>query len=129
MRINKIIYGQKYFKVINEKICKDIKMPLPEIEIVKASAKAIHKIMQNHKTPSINKLITRSKRTTAKYYHLTPKNKLYRTPLEVMLQLYNSIPADVRNLKQASFKKTLKKMDRKGSKIWTGDLTYIFIDI
>ena len=86
-------------------------MPPPEVEIVKTSAKAIHKIMQNQKTPSIMKLITRSCRTTANYYHLTPKKKLYRTPLEVMLQLFNSIPADVRNLKPASFKKRLKKLD------------------
>ena len=41
MRINKIIYGKKYIKVCNETICKEIQMPDPEIEIVKAGAKAI----------------------------------------------------------------------------------------
>merc|ERR1711954_216250 len=88
MRINKIIYGKKYFKVNNEKICKEIGMQDPEVEIVKASAKAIHKLMYNQKTPSLKKLITRTNRSTSNYYHLTPKKKTYRTTLEVLIQLY-----------------------------------------
>merc|ERR1711954_111147 len=69
MRINKLIYGKKYFRVSNETICKEIKMPLPEVEIVKATAKSIQKIMYNRKTPSIMKLITRTKRVTSNYYY------------------------------------------------------------
>ena len=86
-------------------------MPKPEIEIVKAGAKAIQKIMYNQKTPSIQKLITRTSRSTSNFYHLTPKKKLYRTPLEVLMKLYNKIPAEARNLKPTSFKKKLKKID------------------
>ena len=86
-------------------------MPNPDEEIVKASAKTIHKFMYNQKTPSIQKLITRTKRSTSNYYHLTPKKKSYRTTLEVLIQLYNKIPADVRTLKPLSFKKKFKKLD------------------
>lgn len=80
MRINKIIYGKKYFKVCNETICKEIQMPEPEIKIVKAGAKAIQKIMYNWKTPSIQRLIRRTSRSTSNFYHLTPK-KNYTEPL------------------------------------------------
>ena len=86
-------------------------MPDPEIEIVKAGAKAIQKIMFNRKTPSIQKLITRTSRSTSNFYHLTPKKKLYKTPLEILMKLYNTIPADIRNLKPNSFKTKLKKID------------------
>ena len=58
MRINKIIYGKKYFKVNNDAICKEISMPKPEVELIKACAKSIHKIMHFKKTPSIQKLLT-----------------------------------------------------------------------
>ena len=95
-----------------ESICKKIGMPSPEEEIVKACAKDIQKTMYDQKTPSIMKLITRTKRTTSNYYHLTPKKKLYRTPLEVALQLYNKIPADIKHVKPKTFKKKLKKLKR-----------------
>ena len=86
-------------------------MPSPDEEIVKAGAKLIHKFMHNNKTPSISKLITRTKRTTSNYYHLVPKKKSFRTPLEVLLQLYNKIPADYKSLTPYTFKKKLKKHD------------------
>ena len=65
--------------------------------------------MYKKKTPSIMKLITRTKRTTSNFFHLQPKKKSFRTPLEVSLQLYNKIPAEFKNVKPYTFKKKLKK--------------------
>ena len=67
MRVNKLIYGQNYFLTSNENICKKINIPSPEEEIVKACAKDIQKTMFNQKTPSVLKLITRTKRNTANF--------------------------------------------------------------
>ena len=86
-------------------------MPKPEEEILKAGAKLIHKFMHHNKTPSIKRLITRTKRTTSNFYHIMPKKKSFRTPLEVLLQLYNRIPADYKSLTPHTFKKKLKKHD------------------
>ena len=57
------------------------------------------------------KLITHTNRSTANYYHLTPKKKIYRTTLEVSIQLYNQPPAELKHIKPLSFKKKLNKFD------------------
>ena len=88
-------------------------MPLPEQEIVKAFANTIQQTMYNQKTPSIMKLVTRTQRNTSNYYHKGPKKKLYCTPLEVAIQLYNQLPANSKHLKPKTFKKKIKKLEIK----------------
>ena len=56
-------------------------------------------------------LITRTKRSTSNYFHIAPKKKSFRMPLEVYLQSYNKIPSDFKSLKPHTFKKKLKKHD------------------
>ena len=86
-------------------------MPLPKDEIVKASAKLIQKILHDRKTPSIMNRITRTKRITSKFHHIYPKKKIYKTPLETLIQLYNQIPNDLKHVSPKTFKRKLKKHD------------------
>ena len=109
MRINKMIDGQKYFRTENEKICNRIKMPLPKQEIVNSSAKFIQKLIHDRKTPAIMERITRTKRVTSKFYHIYPKKKIYKTPLEVLINLYNQISNELKHEKPKTFKRKLKK--------------------
>ena len=86
-------------------------MPPPREEIVKASAKLIQKTFNVSKPPALMKLVTRTKRITSRFHHLKPKKKSNRTPLEVLIQVYNKIPTDIKYLKPKSFKKKIKKID------------------
>ena len=86
-------------------------MPLPKTEIVKASAKLVQKIIHDRKTPSIMNRITRTKRVTSKVFHIFSKKKLYNTLLEVLIQLYNQIPNEVKYTSPKAFKSKLKKYD------------------
>ena len=84
-------------------------MPLPKDKFVKASAKLIQKILHDRKTPSIMHRITRTKQVTSKFYHIYPKKKLYKTSLEMLIQLYNQIPNDIKHVSPKTFKCKLKK--------------------
>ena len=86
-------------------------MPLPKDEIGKASAKLIQKILHDRKTPSIMNRITRTKRITSKFHHIYPKKKIYKTPLEMLIQLYNQIPNELKHVSPKTFKSKLKKHD------------------
>ena len=57
------------------------------------------------------KLITRTKRVTSNYYHLTPKKKLYRTPLEHLMMLYNQIPGNLKFLKHKAFARKINSQE------------------
>ena len=86
-------------------------MPMPSEEIVKASAKLIQKLLNTSRLPAIVKHIARTNRISAKIYHKQPKKKSFKTPLEILLQLYNKIPQELRSLKPKTFKVKVKKID------------------
>ena len=109
MRINKLIFGENPYKKSNEKICKAIDHPLPEQEILRSNAKFIQKIIYNNEPKSTHKHILKPKRSTSRIYHGFPKNKLYRTPLEHHIALYNQLK-EVKYEKPKTFAKKLKKM-------------------
>ena len=104
-----MIDNQKYFKTEKEKNCNRINMPLPKDEIIKSSAKLIQKILHDRKTPTIMNRITRTKRITSKFYHIYPKKKIYKMPLEMLIQLDNQIPNDLKHVSPKTFKRKLKK--------------------
>ena len=86
-------------------------MPIPRVEIVKTCAKYVQKLLNKSKTPALMKYVTRTKRITSRYHHKVPKKKLYKTPLELLVQVYNKIPNEVKYLQPKSFKKRMDKMD------------------
>ena len=89
MRINKWIYGKPVFRKENKEICTIIEKPLPEQEILQASAKFIHKLMNRKEKISLNNYIGQPSRSTSKIFHLKPKKKTLRMPLEHHIHLYN----------------------------------------
>ena len=113
MRVNKWIYGKSIFKKENQEICTSINKPLPEQEIIQASAKFIHKIMSKNEKISINQYIGQPSRSTSKIFHIKPKKKTLKTPLEHHIHLYNQIPLKIRYLKPKTFALKLKKEDLK----------------
>ena len=107
MWINKWIYGECTFKLENEKILKAISAPTREQEIINANARFIHKVINQKKVGSLLKLITSTARSTARFHHIAPKKKLYRTAFEYHLQLFNQLPNDIKFVKPLTFKKKL----------------------
>ena len=111
MWINKGIPGGPTFKVALAKICKEIGSILPEQEIINCNAKFIHKQLLKHRTEALQRHVAIANRWALKYYHEQLKKKIYRTPLEYYLQLFNQIPSEIKYLKPKSFSKRIKKME------------------
>ena len=95
----------------NQEICTIINKPLPEQEILQASAKFIHKLMSRKEKISINNYIGQPSRSTSKIFHFKSKKKTLRTPLEHHIHLYNQIPSDIKYLKPKTLAVKLKKRD------------------
>ena len=111
MRINKWIYGKPVFRKENKEICTIINKPLPEQEILQASGKFIHKIMSRDEKISLNNYIGQPTRSTSKIFHMKPKKKTLRTPLEHHIHLYNQMPSDLKYLKPKTLSYKLRKRD------------------
>ena len=111
MRINRWIYGRSVFKEKSEKICKAIGNPLPSQEILRVSLRFIHKLINQEIRISLHKHIVKPNRVTSRYYHRTPKKKMYRTALEHQISLYNQFKhPEIKALKPKSFSKKLKSI-------------------
>ena len=82
---------------------------MPEDKIINANAKFIHKVINDQKVDSLTNLTTSTNRITAKIHHKYPKKRLYWTPFEYQLQLFNKIPQDLKKLKNKTLKKKFKK--------------------
>ena len=111
MRINRWVHGGQTFKEASTKICKKINRPLPEQEILRSNAKFAHKLMGNTEIGSLQRYIARPRRSTSKLYHSNPKKKLYRTPFEHHIQVYNQLPEDLKYIKPKTLAIKLKKRD------------------
>ena len=111
MRINRWVHGGNTFKESSIKICKKINRPLPEQEILRANAKFSHKLILNPDIQSLQRYVARPKRSTSRLFHVKPKKKLYRTPLEHHIQLYNQLPEDLKYLKPKTLAYKLKKRE------------------
>ena len=111
MKINKWIWGKCAYMKSSESICKEIGCLMPEKEILNSHAKFIHKQITQHQNPALRKYIVFPSRSTLKLHHRFPKKALYRTPLELHLQLFNQIPPMLKPLKPKSFAKRVKKTD------------------
>ena len=96
MRINKWIYGKSIFRLENEIICKSIGNILPEQEILHASAKFIHKFINQKEKSSINDYIGRPTHSTSNIFHKNPKKKLYKTAFQHHLHLYYQIQSTIK---------------------------------
>ena len=111
MKINKWIHGGNTFMVNKKKICKKIEKPLPEKEILDSSVLFIHKQISSAKTQAIQNFISMPNRTVSRVYHRFPKKKIYRTPLECHLHLYNQMKPHLKFLNHKQLKQKLKKED------------------
>ena len=98
MQVNRWIHGGQTFKEVSTKICKQINRPIPEQEILKANAKFSHKLIGNPEIGSLQNFIARPRRSTSRIYHSNPKKKLYRTPLDHHIQIYNQLPDTLKYL-------------------------------
>ena len=109
MKINKWIHGGNTFMMNKKKICDKIGSPMPEKELIDISALFIHKLISQAKAKALHNFIYLPNRTVSRVYHRCPKKKLYRTPLESHLHLYNQIPAHLKFLNNKQLKRKLKK--------------------
>ena len=112
MKINKWVHGGNTFMMNKFKICKKIDSPLPEKEILDSSVLFIHKQIGHNKTQALHNYIAMPNRTVSKIYHKKPKKKLYRTPLDCHLHLYNQMPPDLKFLNPKQLRRKLKKMKK-----------------
>ena len=92
MKINKWIWGKCAYLKNSETICKEIGCLMPQKEILNCHAKFIHKQITQTQNPALRKFIVFPSRSTSRLHHRNPKKALYKTPLELHLQLYNKIP-------------------------------------
>ena len=109
MKVNKWIHGGNTFMQNKKKICDKIGSPMPEKELIDSSVLFIHKLISQTKAKALHKFIYLPNRTVSRIYHRCPKKKLYRTPLESHLHLYNQIPAHLKFLNHKQLKRKLKK--------------------
>ena len=94
-----------------KKICKKIESPMPDKEILNSSVKFIHKQICHTKSQALHNFISMPNRTVSKVYHRSPRTKIYSTPLECHLHLYNQILAHLKFLNPKQLKQKLKKED------------------
>ena len=111
MKVNKRIYGKHIYCQSNAKICKLIKSPLPEQELLCMSARFINNLSMEKQKISVHKHIIIRKRAASKIYHRAPKKKLYRTALEHQISFYNQLPQHLTGLKSKTFATKLKKVE------------------
>lgn len=111
MKINKWIWGKCAYKKNSETICKEIECLMPAKEILNCHAKFIHKQITQHRNPALRRYMIFPSRSTSRLHHSYPKKTLYKTPLELHLQLYNQIPSNLKPLKPKTFAKRVKKTD------------------
>ena len=108
MRINKWIYGGPTYKRSNKAICKEIGIPEPEQEILKANSKFIHKLINKKSRMTTHAHIVIPKRKTSILYHRKPKKKLYRTALEHHIEIYNQLDDDLKPMNPRQFGRKVK---------------------
>ena len=111
MKIVKFTKTNPETRISNTKLCKSVGWDMPQQMIVKKSLTFIHKILTEHKTQRIIQMLKmpkslRNPKTLLKYKPSTEKYK--RNMIYASLQVYNSLPMEMRTLQMKEFKKKLK---------------------
>ena len=113
MKCNKAIFCQDYMRVSNHKICKEISVDPPEVLIKKAALRFVHKLINTEKPKQLfNKIRFNNKtRRCAKLSLIDGirKDSNKRTLIYQSIQLYNSIPSNLKYLSIRKFKTHLAK--------------------
>ena len=93
-------------------ICRKISIDEPRQDIIKASFKLIHKMVENRKPKQIVDQIRIPVRKSSKIYMRDGIESLRasRSPLNASVELYNAIPPSFRAMKHKRLKKELKKV-------------------
>ena len=114
IKCNREIYRKNWFKVSNQKICRDILVDLPEEMLRKSTLRFFHKLVWNKKPIQLyeNLKFNTKHRECSKISIKNPMRKQAnrRTALYVGLDLYNNLKHGYKLTHPRQFKKQLKKM-------------------
>ena len=93
-------------------ICKKLNIDEPRQEILKASFKLIHKMIETRKPDQIIAQLKISARKTSRVYMRDGIRSVRasRSPLNAAVELYNAIPPSFRALRHKKLKKEIKKV-------------------
>merc|ERR1711954_453117 len=105
MTVNRIIRGGMTFKVNSLKICKEIKVDIPQQHIRKVSAQYIHKHLKQRKCNALLDELIIPKRETSHIYVKRPQIGTYSASLDKQIELYNTLPARAKLMTIKQFKK------------------------
>ena len=109
------IYAKPTYKMRCEKICKNIKMPMPKELLAKDSVKLLHKIIDNRKPLQVNQLLKypmRCLRSTMLTLRHQPKSERTKRGLIYSgLITMDKIPHKIRSLPNETFKGMISRYD------------------
>ena len=113
MRVNKSMFSNVEGLRSTNAICNKLKIDDPRQDLIKASFKFIHKIIENKKPDQIVRNLKIPKRKTSKVYLAggTRSIRNIRSPINSAVELYNAIPPDVRMLSHKKLKTKLKRVN------------------
>ena len=92
-------------------ICKDIKVDLPKMWMKKAAATFLHKHLTTAKCHDLILQLKIPKRIASPIFVRDPQLGNYNCSLDRIVEVYNSLPLDIKAKKVMPFKRYLKKHD------------------
>ena len=95
------------------KICKEIKVDMPQTHMRKTAALFTHKHIKHRKCPALLNQMVIPKRTASWIYMKKPQMGVYSASLDKCVDLYNRIPTNVQEMTIRQFRKYYKKNDIK----------------
>ena len=113
MMVNKIIRGGINFQVSKVKICREVKVDLPNQHMTKTAALYMHKHLTHRKCDSIINQLIIPKHKVSHIYVKNPQLGIYNASLDRCVELYNRLPTQVKAMTIAQFKCYTKKNDLK----------------
>ena len=111
MLVNRLIHGKCGYMTAKTKICKDIKSDMPNMWMRKTAAKFMHKQITSAKCDDLLMQLKIPKRKASPIYVKDPQLGNYNCSLEKMVEIYNSLPVDLKAKKVVPLKRHLKKHD------------------
>ena len=111
MLVNRLIHGKCGYMDAKTKICKDIKVDLPKMWMRKTAATFLHKHLTTAKCHDLILQLKIPKRIASPIFVRDPQLGNYNCSLDRIVEVYNSLPLDLKAKKVMPFKRYLKKHD------------------